>query len=53
MFDHFPQILPFGSILAQNAQFWPFSPKMTYFDQFDPINGIFEQNHSEIIFRNF
>ena len=25
------------------TKFWPFSTKMTYFDQIDPINAIFDQ----------
>ena len=32
---------------ARNGHFWPFSPKMTYFDQIDTINDTFYQiyNH--------
>ena len=28
---------------SKMSQFWPFSPKTTYFDQSDPINAIFDQ----------
>ena len=43
-FDKFPKILTYGVILAPKmTQFGPFSPTMTYFDQIDPINGIFNQ----------
>ena len=28
---------------ARNGHFWPFSPKMTYFDQIDTINDTFDQ----------
>ena len=29
----------------KNELFWPFSTKMTYFDQIDPINDIFDQSY--------
>ena len=46
LFDHFPQILTHGVILAPKmSEFWSFSPKMTYFDQIDPINVIFGKNY--------
>ena len=42
--DHFHQILSYDVILAPKmSQFGPFSPKMTYFAQIDPINDIFDQ----------
>ena len=49
LYHHFPKFLTYDVILAQKigqndpilTQFWPFSPKMTYFDQIDPINEIF------------
>jgi len=45
-FDHFPKILTYDVILTQKMSlFWPFSPKMTYFDQIDPINYIFDQSY--------
>ena len=45
-FDHFHQILTYDVILAPKInQFWPFSPKMTYFDQIDPINDILDQSY--------
>ena len=40
---------------AKMTQFGTFSQKMTYFDQIDPINDIFDHMYvhkSEIIFRN-
>ena len=44
LFHHFPQISTYDVILAPKMpQFLPFSPKMTYFDQIDPINDIFDQ----------
>ena len=30
-------------LVPKMTQIWPFSPKMTYFDQIDPINDIFDQ----------
>ena len=49
LFDHFPQILTYGVILAPKmSEFWTFSPKMTYFDQIDPINDIFDQIYVQI-----
>ena len=46
IFDHFPQILTYGVILAPKMyEFWTFSPKMTYFEKIDPINDIFAQNY--------
>ena len=44
IFAQFPQILPYDVILVpKSTQFGPFSPKMTYFDQIDPINAIYDQ----------
>ena len=44
LFDQFSKILTYGVILAPKiSEFWIFSPKMTYFDQIDPINDIFDQ----------
>ena len=44
LFDHFPQILTYGGILAPKmSEFWTFSPKMTYFDQIYGNNDIFYQ----------
>ena len=41
---HFPQFLTYDVILTPKmTQFWPFSQKMTYFDQMDPINDIFDK----------
>ena len=41
----FIQILDYDVILVPKyskiTRFWPFSPKMTYFDQIEPINDIF------------
>ena len=44
IFHHSLQIFTNGAILAPKmSQFWTFSPKITYFDQIDPINDIFNQ----------
>ena len=58
LFYHFPQILTYDVILATKmTQFWPFSPKMSYFDQIDPINDTLTKfmsiNLTEIIFKKF
>ena len=46
IFAHFPQILTYDAILTPKISlFWPFSPKITYFDQIDPINDIFDQSY--------
>ena len=43
-FDQFHQIFTYDVILAPKmTQFGPFSPKMTYFHQNDPINDIFDK----------
>ena len=40
------QILTYDVIFTPKMRlFWPFSPKMTYFDQIDPINDIFDQSY--------
>ena len=45
-FDYFPQILTYDVILTPKMSlFRPFPPKMTYFDQIDPINDIFHQSY--------
>ena len=37
-------MLTYMVILARKTtQFWPLSPKMSYFDQIDQINDIFDQ----------
>ena len=42
-FGQFPKILTCDVILAPKmAQFWPFSPKISYFDQIDTIIEIFD-----------
>ena len=42
----FHKMLTYDVILAPKmSQFWPFPPKMTYFDQIDPINVIFDQSY--------
>ena len=42
LFHHFPQISTYDVILGHKiTQFLLFSPKMTYFNQIDPINDIF------------
>ena len=33
-------------LVPKMTQIWPFSPKMTYFDQIDPINDILDQNYA-------
>ena len=39
IFSSYHKILTYGVILAPKMiQFWPFPPKMTNFDQIDPIN---------------
>ena len=44
LFYRFPQILTYDVILASKMTlFWPFSPKMTYFDQIYAIIDIFDQ----------
>ncbi len=30
---------------AKMTQYWQFSSKITYFDQIDPINDIFDQSY--------
>ena len=46
-FAHFSQILTCDVILTPKMSlFWPFSHKMTYFDQIDPINDIFDQSYA-------
>ena len=43
IFDHFPKFLTYDVIFPPK---WPpFWPKMSYFDQIDPINGIFDQTY--------
>ena len=46
-FDHFPQISTYDVILPppKMTQYWPFSQKITYFDQIYPINDIFDQSY--------
>ena len=40
-FHHFPQILNYEFILAPKmSNFWPFSPKMTYFDRIGSFCGL-------------
>ena len=42
--DHFPTILTYDVIFTPTIwEFGTFSPKMTYFDEIDPINDTFEQ----------
>ena len=44
LIDLFPKILTYDVILdSKMTLFWPFSPKMTYFDQIYAINDIFDQ----------
>ena len=46
LFDKFPQILTYGVILAPKmSEFWTFLQKMTYIDQIDHIDDIFDQNY--------
>ena len=53
LFDHFPQILTYGVILAPKmSEFWTFSPKMTYFEKIGPINDMFEQIHTHELDRD-
>ena len=45
-FAHFPKILTYDVMLTPKMSlFWPFSPKMTYFDQIDSINDVFVQSY--------
>ena len=58
LFDHIPQILTYGVILAPKmSEFWTFSPKMTYFDQIDPLMTFLTKfmsiNLTEIVFINY
>ena len=57
MFQIKEKILFFNNdvILAPKmTKFLPFSPKMTYFDQIDPINDMFEQRYiNKPYFNNF
>ena len=39
----FRKFLAFGAILAPNDPILTISPKITYFDQIDPINDTFDQ----------
>ena len=44
-FEHFPTILTYDVIFTpKNEGIWDmtFSPKMTYFDQIDPVNDTFD-----------
>ena len=42
IFSSHPKILTYDVILAPKmTQFWPFSPKMSYFDQISAVNDIF------------